>query len=1056
VPPTAFILMALEAARRQSQAQDGNNAVSVFLSDLHFEAPLPLERSHTLDATMELHVCARQTANDNLFEFEIFSIATEQMELSTLHCAGKFGWTDAPIRKPNQVEGSLTNDKLLEPACFTGSKSLKRLHNLQISSDEATGTFESIPDHFEDYFISPLVLDSLLHVPLAGLARESLPAIYKLISIKSVKVTLDISSTISSLGHFTVRNTSTHGFGCQSSIEVRLEESSILLTGLNYEVEELVTQTPALESLFFTPVILPDISRLASTEALSLQRCLQLVTHKWPMCDIGVMGLNSGDVDNVLCALEHPGERPRFRSLQICGHSADSGSQRVRFVDKFDADTKFQIMIVGDQSSLDGLQGSLLSKGLVCARSDDQNAETNSSSSFTKICAIYGLTTDLWTLWRVDQEMGMPPNRNVKVFLSSDQELSTVWCLPDANYVPLVPSSAGRESGRRKQAFDAIVIDALEKSIIASWTGQELLPWLREILESANSVLWVSQRRPKNPYNNIAGNLLRTLQSEQPSIKVTWLVLQGTHHEPMMQEAIASAYIGLVSGENEVRLEMKDSQFSVLRYLPDDELSASMGVTAPRCVNTGAMDKDYQISLSKREESIIKTYNRDYYQSLGDEMIKVGVEASVVDADDISTFCGSSTHMGLGRFFAGRVTSNTSQAFPLGSEVVGWTPDAHRNLLHVPTNHVWLCRGGSSSATSAASLAVICMALCVLDGTARVRKGDTVRLCVDVVLGEAIEMFCKDFDITVLNDGTEGKADFTVETEKFGGLLVNGSPIDIENYLHSDRGANMVTQSWKERPMLETPLSLFQLAEHQQAFEAAKTNPYATILLHNNTENMHRSIAVYHPPTNLFSNEGAYIIIGGLGGLGRYICTWMATHGARNLVAISRNGLNSLEAHETYNAINTSSASLQVLKADARDRTAMATALANIRKTRPIKGVVNMAMLLGDAPLAEMQAWQWDLALRLKIDSSWILHEETLDDPLEFFILFSSIASVLGNRNQAGYNIGNTFLNALAEYRRSMGRTAVSVALGAMGMSPFPLTRTDSPYHFHLGVLVLI
>lgn len=120
------------------------------------------------------------------------------------------------------------------------------------------------------------------------------------------------------------------------------------------------------------------------------------------------------------------------------------------------------------------------------------------------------------------------------------------------------------------------------------------------------------------------------------------------------------------------------------------------------------------------------------------------------------------------------------------------------------------------------------------------------------------------------------------------------------------------------------------------------------------------------------------------------------------------------EAEETFATINASDAIMEVVKADACDQEAMKTALARIRQTGPIKGVVNMATLLGDAPLAVMTGEQWDKALRLKIDSSWILHEETLNDPLDIFIMFSSIASVLGNRNQGGYNVGNMFSNALA------------------------------------------
>ena len=83
----------------------------------------------------------------------------------------------------------------------------------------------------------------------------------------------------------------------------------------------------------------------------------------------------------------------------------------------------------------------------------------------------------------------------------------------------------------------------------------------------------------------------------------------------------------------------------------------------------------------------------------------------------------------------------------------------------------------------------------------------------------------------------------------------------------------------------------------------------------------------------------------------------------------------------------------------------------------------------------DFQGDEWDRALRLKVDSSWILHQGTQNDPLEFFILFSSIASVLGNRNQAGYNVGNAFLNALAAYRCENGQTAISIALGAMSQS---------------------
>ncbi|KAL8675751.1 MAG: hypothetical protein Q9224_007390 [Gallowayella concinna] len=194
-------------------------------------------------------------------------------------------------------------------------------------------------------------------------------------------------------------------------------------------------------------------------------------------------------------------------------------------------------------------------------------------------------------------------------------------------------------------------------------------------------------------------------------------------------------------------------------------------------------------------------------------------------------------------------------------------------------------------------------------------------------------------------------------------------------------------------------------------------------------------VPIYQRPRNIFSQYGAYIIIGGLGGLGRYTCSWLVKHGATSLYAISRSGISSPEAQELYNTLNNSNngTRLEVIKADACNHTSISAILSNIRTKQPIKGIINMAMILGDAPMASMTGEEWDRALKVKIESSWILHEETKkDDGLEFFLLFSSIASVLGNRNQGNYNVGNTFLNALATYRRRMGLTAVAIALGAM------------------------
>lgn len=180
------------------------------------------------------------------------------------------------------------------------------------------------------------------------------------------------------------------------------------------------------------------------------------------------------------------------------------------------------------------------------------------------------------------------------------------------------------------------------------------------------------------------------------------------------------------------------------------------------------------------------------------------------------------------------------------------------------------------------------------------------------------------------------------------------------------------------------------------------------------------------------SADGTIVAVGGLGGVGRFVCLWLVSHGAKHITVICRSGPHSRQAMSLMKLINGLGGSLFIWKCDARDKQALSKVLDAVRKDHKITGVVNMAMVLSDAPLASMVAADWDGPLRLKVDSSWNLHELTQVDTLDIFILFSSVASVLGNRSQAGYNVGNAFLNSLAEFRRAQRLPAVAIALGAM------------------------
>jgi acyl carrier protein len=113
------------------------------------------------------------------------------------------------------------------------------------------------------------------------------------------------------------------------------------------------------------------------------------------------------------------------------------------------------------------------------------------------------------------------------------------------------------------------------------------------------------------------------------------------------------------------------------------------------------------------------------------------------------------------------------------------------------------------------------------------------------------------------------------------------------------------------------------------------------------------------------------------------------------------------------------------------DRQALNKVLNSVRQTLGgLRGVLHAAGVLDDSTIGQTDWTRFHPALISKIDGGWNLHELTRDDPLEMFVLFSSLASVLGWSGQANYAAGNAFLDALAHHRQALGLTATSINWG--------------------------
>src|SRR5262249_53329512 len=99
----------------------------------------------------------------------------------------------------------------------------------------------------------------------------------------------------------------------------------------------------------------------------------------------------------------------------------------------------------------------------------------------------------------------------------------------------------------------------------------------------------------------------------------------------------------------------------------------------------------------------------------------------------------------------------------------------------------------------------------------------------------------------------------------------------------------------------------------------------------------------------------------------------------------------------------------------------------------PLRGVFHAAMVLDDCMIDALNRQRLERVLRPKVSGAWNLHRRTLGLPLEHFVLFSSMSSVIGTRGQANYCAANAFLDVLSRHRRALGLPGLAINWGFLG-----------------------
>ena len=181
-----------------------------------------------------------------------------------------------------------------------------------------------------------------------------------------------------------------------------------------------------------------------------------------------------------------------------------------------------------------------------------------------------------------------------------------------------------------------------------------------------------------------------------------------------------------------------------------------------------------------------------------------------------------------------------------------------------------------------------------------------------------------------------------------------------------------------------------------------------------------------------FDPKGYHVVVGGAGGFGVEVARWLADRGARHIVLTGRTGALSLEARSRLEEIALAGAVVDVAQCDVADAAALEHFLAGLRRTRPIRGVMHLAMVLDDCLIRDLTPDRIDTVLKPKVAGARNLDRLTRDDPLDYFMLFSSAAVMIGNPGQGSYAAANGYLEGLARRRRQSGLPALAIGWGAI------------------------
>ncbi|EDN95526.1 hypothetical protein SS1G_11404 [Sclerotinia sclerotiorum 1980 UF-70] len=576
---------------------------------------------------------------------------------------------------------------------------------------------------------------------------------------------------------------------------------------------------------------------------------------------------------------------------------------------------------------------------------------------------------------------------------------------------------------------DSVCISLLEidNPFLCNITDDE---WerLKTIVRSANGVLWLTRGAENDPALGMITGLARGLRSEYPHLNFVEVALEENcttetivkHSLNVLRKSINSDPIE----RNENEYWEKDRILYVNRVVEanylNTHLTARTATQKPQQRVLGSKP-DTQISLAIHNPGLLNTLRFEEGEvgrkELSPDQIEVHVKAAGLTFKDVQIALGQIPGNYLGLEFSGivvRVGSDVpEETLKSGDRICGVAAGAFSTKLHVPISQVFKIPDSISFTTAAAIPVSFCIARHSLVNLAKLKKGESILIhsAAGGVGQAAIQLARTAEAVIYCTVGSQEKKELLCTK----GLISAASPLKIY-------GSSEVENAFR---FLQSGKSTGKTVVEMRSDDIITAVPSSQ-------------------PTYSFREDSSYVIIGGLGGLGKSTATWMADRGAKHLILLGRSGATSQAALEFVAEMELKGIAIAAPPCDVTDEVALLAVLDMCSKTMPpIKGCIQGSMVLRDGLFESMSYENYQDSVRPKVQGSWNLHKH-LPDSLDFFILLASAGGIVGTRGQSNYASGNTYQDALARYRVSRGLKCVSLDLGLIQGVGFAAENRDT------------